>query len=211
MGYRSFTNRTEAGRLLAAKLFRYKDTDTVVLAIPRGGVPIGYEVAKALHLPLSIVLSKKIGHPGNKEYAIGSVSQDTVIMGNRSGVSDDYIEREIIRLREALSEKQQLYTGSVPFPEIEGRNVIIVDDGIATGNTVLVSIAMLRKKNPKKIIVATPVVPLDAVGRFTAEADEFVYLLAPGYFGAVGAFYEEFGQVEDREAIRLLRDANKSQ
>lgn len=205
-----FINRSEAGKLLSGKLQDYKGTDTVILAIPRGGVPVGYEVAKALHLPLNIVLSKKIGHPGNKEFAIGSVSLDTVIADNYPGVSDAYIQQEIIHLRKLLAEKQELYMGSVAPPEVEGKNVIIVDDGIATGNTVLVSIAMLRKKNPRKIIVAVPVVPLSAVSLFKAKADEFVYLLAPEYFGAVGAFYEEFGQVEDEEAIWMLRDSNKT-
>lgn len=205
-----FTDRTEAGKLLSGELRDYEGTDTVILAIPRGGVPVGYEVAKALHLPLNVVLSKKIGHPGNQEYAIGSVSLDTVMVDNHSGVSDTYIQQEISRLRKVLAEKQELYTGSVAAPEVEGKNVIIVDDGIATGNTVLVSIAMLRKKNPRKIIVAVPVVPLSAVSLFKAKADEFVYLLAPEHFGAVGAFYEEFGQVEDEEAIWMLRECNRT-
>lgn len=202
-----FANRTEAGKLLSEKLLQYKGTDAVVLAIPRGGVPVGYEIAKRLQLPLGILLSKKIGHPSNKEYAVGSVSLDSVIVNERIQLPEDYIENEIVRLRELLLEKQLLYMGNENFPGVEGKNVIVVDDGIATGNTVLVSIAMLRKKNAKKIIIAVPVVPSDNVEVFQQKADEFVFLLAPYYFEAVGAFYEVFGQVEDEEVIRLLNEA----
>lgn len=205
-----FANRTEAGRLLSEKLLGYKGTDTIVLAIPRGGVPVGYEIAKRLQLPLSILLSKKIGHPANKEYAVGSVSLDSVIINERIQLPEDYIENEIVRLRKVLLEKQLLYMGNAAFPDVEGKSVIVVDDGIATGSTVLVSIAMLRKKNAGKIIVAVPVVPSDNVALFRNKADEFVYLLAPDYFEAVGAFYEVFDQVEDEEVIRLLNDAKEA-
>ena len=204
-----FANRTEAGKLLSEKLLGYKGTDTVVLAIPRGGVPVGYEIAKRLRLPLGILLSKKIGHPANKEYAVGSVSRDSVIINERLQLPEAYIENEIVRLRKLLLEKQLLYMGNTAFPDVEGKNVIVVDDGIATGSTVLVSIAMLRKKNAGKIIVAVPVVPSDNVALFRNKADEFVYLLAPDYFEAVGAFYEVFDQVEDDEVIRLLNDAKE--
>lgn len=203
-----FANRTEAGRLLSEKLLQYKGIDTVVLAIPRGGVPVGYEIAKRLQLPLGILLSKKIGHPANKEYAIGSVSLDSVIVNEHIQIPEEYITNEIARLRKLLMEKQLLYMGNENFPDVEGKNVIVVDDGIATGSTVLVSIAMLRKKKAGKIIVAVPVVPSDNVALFRNKADEFVYLLAPDYFEAVGAFYEVFNQVEDEEVIRLLHDIN---
>ncbi len=205
-----FANRTEAGKLLSEKLLGYKGTDTVVLAIPRGGVPVGYEIANRLQLPLGILLSKKIGHPANKEYAVGSVSLDSVIINERLQLPEPYIENEIVRLRKLLLEKQLLYMGNENFPDVEGKNVIVVDDGIATGSTVLVSIAMLRKKNAGKIIVAVPVVPSDNVALFRNKADEFVYLLAPDYFEAVGAFYEVFNQVEDEEVIRLLNDAKEA-
>lgn len=205
-----FANRTEAGILLSEKLLGYKDTDAVVLAIPRGGVPVGYEIATRLQLPLGILLSKKIGHPHNKEYAVGSVSLDSVIVNERIQLPEEYIENEIIRLRKLLLEKQLLYMGNEKFPDVEGKNVIVVDDGIATGSTVLVSIAMLRQKNAGKIIVAVPVVPSDNVELFRAKADEFVFLLAPNYFEAVGAFYEVFRQVEDEEVIQLLNKAKHS-
>lgn len=199
-------DRIEAGFLLAEKLIKYQNSNTVVLAVPRGGVPVGYVIAKSLNLPLDIVLSKKIPHPFNKEFAIGALSVDSVIIDEQPDVSNDYIEKEIIRLKELLLDKYKLYMGNRKPIDIMGKNVIVVDDGIATGNTLLASIAMLRKKNPKKIIVAVPVIPYDRVNLFEQKTDEFICLIASKYFRGVGGFYENFGQVEDEEVIRLLSD-----
>lgn len=201
-------DRIEAGLLLSDKLKKYQNTNTIVLAIPRGGVPVGSVIAKRLNLPLDIVLSKKIPHPYNKEFAIGAVSMDSKIVDENSGVPDNYIEKEIVRLREVLQEKYELYMGNREPLEVKGKNLIVVDDGIATGNTLLASITMLRKKNPAKIIVAVPVVPDDVVDIFEQNTDEFIYLMAPKYFRGVGAFYEEFEQVEDDEVIRMLSGVN---
>lgn len=201
-------NRTQAGLLLSEKLKNYQNSNSVVLAIPRGGVPVGYEIAKKLHLPLDIILSKKIGHPLNKEFAIGAISMDSTIIDEHSDVPLEYIEKEIPRLRKLLQQKYELYMGSRAPITVEGKNVIIVDDGIATGNTLLASIAMLRKSNPAKIIVAVPVLPDDAIIKIQRKADELVYLIAPTYFRGVGGFYEDFSQVEDKEAIQMLSDAN---
>ncbi len=197
-------DRMEAGILLSEKLLKYQNTDTIILAVPRGGVPIGYEIARRLNLPLDIVLSKKIGHPSNREFAIGAVSMDALILDEHPNIPEEYIEREIERLRELLKEKYKLYMGNRKPLEIEGKNIIIVDDGIATGNTLLASIAMLRKQNPAKIIVAVPVIPYETVPVFEEQTDEFIYLMAPRYFKGVGGFYEEFHQVEDEEVIRML-------
>nr|WP_315165377.1 phosphoribosyltransferase family protein [uncultured Flavobacterium sp.] len=197
-------DREEAGILLTEKLKKYQNSNTVVLAIPRGGVPIGYEIAKKLHLPLDIVLSKKIGHPNNTEYAIGAVSMDSITLKEHPDVSQKYIEEEITRLRKLLRNKYDLYMGSRKPMDIEGKNIIIVDDGIATGNTLLASIAMLRKRKPAKIIVAVPVLPADALSAFNRNVDELVYLIAAKNFRGVGAFYEEFHQVEDEEVINML-------
>jgi putative phosphoribosyl transferase len=201
-------NRIEAGLLLSEKLKKYKQSDSVVLAIPRGGVPIGYVIAKSLNLPLDIVLSKKIGHPNNKEYAVGAISLDSIIIDEHPEVSRAYIEKETIRLREILKEKNSFYRGNRKPLDIKDKNVIIVDDGIATGNTLLVTIDMLRKSNPKKIIVAVSVLPFETVNLFLEKADEFVYLIASKNFNAVGAFYEEFDQVSDDEVIRMLNESN---
>lgn len=201
-------NRIEAGKLLSEKLKKYQDSNTIILAVPRGGVPIGCIIAQNLHLPLDIILSKKIGHPYNKEFAIGAVSVDSMIIDNRQIVPKDYIEEEIGRLREGMQEKYQLYMGDQKPLDIKDKNIILVDDGIATGNTLLASITMLQKKNPAKIIVAVPVLPADAIPSFEQSIDELVYLMAPQNFNAVGEFYEQFFQVEDDEVIQLLHEAN---
>ncbi|MFV7235857.1 phosphoribosyltransferase [Flavobacterium sp. ZB4R12] len=197
-------DRIEAGLLLAEKLKKYQNSNTIVLAVPRGGVPIGSIIAKSLQLPLDIVLSKKIGHPYNKEFAIGAVSMDSMIIDKHPEIPQEYIDDEIIRLRKLLRGKYELYMGNREPLDIKEKNVILVDDGIATGNTLLASISMLRKRNPAKIIVAVPVLPYDTVPVFEKNTDEFVYLIASKYFRGVGGFYEDFNQVEDDEVIKLL-------
>jgi predicted phosphoribosyltransferase len=197
-------DRIEAGLLLAEKLKKYQNSNTVVLAVPRGGVPIGSIIAKSLHLPLDIILSKKIGHPYNKEFAIGAVSMESMIIDEHSEIPKEYIDDEIVRLRKLLRGKYQLYMGNREPLDIKGKNVILVDDGIATGNTLLASISMLRKRKPAKIIVAVPVLPYDTVPVFEKNTDELVYLIASKYFRGVGGFYEDFNQVEDDEVIKLL-------
>ena len=197
-------DRTEAGLLLSEKLKKYQNSNTVVLTVPRGGVPIGSIIAKSLHLPLDIILSKKIGHPYNKEFAIGAVSMESMIIDEHSEIPKEYIDDEIVRLRKLLRGKYQLYMGNREPLDIKGKNVILVDDGIATGNTLLASISMLRKRKPAKIIVAVPVLPYDTVPVFEKNTDELVYLIASKYFRGVGGFYEDFNQVEDDEVIKLL-------
>ncbi len=201
-------DRIEAGLLLSEKLKKYQNSNTIILAVPRGGVPVGYIIAKNLHLPLDIVLSKKIGHPNNQEFAIGAVSMDSMIIDEHPDVPKKYIEDEIIRLRKLMQNKYEIYMGNREPLDIKGKNIILVDDGIATGNTLLASITMLRKKKPAKIIIAVPVVPYDTVPVFEKNADEFVYLIASKYFRGVGGFYEDFNQVEDDEVIRLLNDTS---
>lgn len=201
-------NRKEAAILLSEKLEKYQGSDTIILAVPRGGVPIGYEIAKNLHLPLDIILSKKIGHPSNKEFAIGAVSLDSSFLDEHPDVPTAYIENEIKKLRESLQDKYNLYMGDRKPADVRGKTVILVDDGIATGNTLLACIAMLRKNNPQKIVVAVPVVPSDTVNVFREKADEFVYLIASKDFRGVGGFYEDFEQVNDDEVIRMLLVAN---
>jgi putative phosphoribosyl transferase len=198
-------DRKEAGILLSEKLKKYQDSNTIVLAIPRGGVPIGYEIAKRLHLSLDIILSKKIGHPMNTEFAIGAMTIDTTIIDEHPEVPKQYINGEIIRLKELLREKYLLYMGNREPLDAKGKNVILVDDGIATGNTLLVSINMLKKREPTKIIVAVPVLPLDVLETFEQQTNEFVYLITANNFRSVGAFYDQFYQVEDDEVIQMLR------
>lgn len=201
-------DRKEAALLLSEKLEKYQGSDAVILAVPRGGVPIGYEISKNLHLPLDIILSKKIGHPLNKEFAIGAVSLETSFIDEHPDVPAAYIESEIKKLRESLQDKYNLYMGDRKPADVKGKTVILVDDGIATGNTLLACIAMLRKNNPQKIVVAVPVVPFDTVNVIREKADEFVYLIASKDFRGVGGFYEDFEQVNDDEVIRMLLVAN---
>lgn len=200
-------DRIEAGFLLSEKLKNYHNSNSIVLAVPRGGVPVGYIIAKSLQLPLDIILSKKIGHPYNKEFAIGAVSLESMILDNHPDIPSEYVEEEVVKLRKSLQEKYERYMGNRNPLEVKGKNVILVDDGIATGNTLLACIKMLRKKNVAKIIVAVPVMPFNAVKEFQQEADELVYLIAPKYFRGVGEFYDRFNQVEDDEAIQMLQEA----
>ena len=139
-------DRIEAGLLLSEKLKKYQDTNSVILAVPRGGVPVGIVISKTLHLPLDIVLAKKIGHPSNKEFAIGAVSMNSMILDEHSDIPKKFIDDEIIRLRKQLDEKYGRYMGNRKPLDLENKNVILVDDGIATGNTLLSCITMLRKK-----------------------------------------------------------------
>jgi putative phosphoribosyl transferase len=175
-------------------------------------VEIGYVVAKELELPLEIVLSKKIGHPHHSEFAIGAVSLEGRVVNERSDVSDEYIEEETGRLRNLLRERYKKYYGERKPASLEDKIVIVVDDGIATGNTLLSTIELIRHHNPRWVVVAIPVAPPDSL-RHIEEAkgvDEVVCLLAPRDFHAVGQFYENFDQVEDKEVIRLLHEVWQS-
>ncbi len=206
-----YHDRTQAGLVLARKLKQYKNQDALVLAIPRGGVPIGYTVAVELGLPLDIVLTKKIGHPFNKEYAIGAVSLADSFIIPHDDVSQSYIEHETNAVRQRLKEMYTSFKGLIPPERLEGRILIIVDDGIATGNTLMVTVRMLRKSNPAKIVIAVPVSSQQAFDMLAEIADEIICPLIPPYFGGVGAFYENFWQVSDEEVVDYLQKAADKQ
>jgi len=207
-----FKSREEAGILLANKLVNYSNKkDTVIVAIPRGGVPVGYQICKKLNLPLEIVLSKKIGHPFNKEFAIGAVTLDSYIISEAvSGVSNKYINNEIKKIRGILKQRQQLFYGSKKPINFRNKTVIIVDDGVATGNTLIASIELIKIAAPIKIIVALPVAPPSALKKIKAlpAVDATICLLEPRSFQAVGQFFEEFKQVDDSQVINLFKKAN---
>lgn len=204
-----FKDRYDAAMELALKLEKYKGTDGIVLAIPRGGVPIGYVIAKHLGFPLEIVLSKKIGHPSNPEYAIGSVSLDgLVINDNVSDVSEEYIYKAAGKILEDLKTKFKYFMGDREPTDLKDKTVIIVDDGIATGSTIIATINSVRKMNPKKIIVAAPVASPPSIRKIEGIADEIVVLLTPQNFMGVGQFYYDFSQVEDEAVVLLLKEAN---
>ncbi len=209
-----FANREEAGRLLFKELLQYKNKkDAIVVTIPRGGLPIGHTLAKKLNLPLEIALSKKIGYPSNKEYAIGAVTlEDRFLSTIASQVSEDYIEEETIKIRQLLKKRFKQYYGTgKPIP-LKGKIVIIVDDGVATGNTLISCIQLIKKQHPAKIVVALPVASKSALKRVRELIliEDTICLEAPEDFRAVGQFYNEFNQVNDAEVIELLRKANEN-
>lgn len=198
-----FRDRFTAGKLLAKKLKKYKNKkDTIILAVPRGGLQVGYSISKELNLKLNIILTKKIGYPGNPEYAIGAVSLNTEIV-EEQGISKEYIQNEIKKIRSSLKERYKKYN-SKPI-NLKNKIVIITDDGIATGKTMLLTIKLIKEQKPKKIIVAVPVGPKDNIELLKKEADEVICLYTPKIFFAIGEFYENFEQFSDEEAIKLLK------
>jgi predicted phosphoribosyltransferase len=207
-----FEDRTDAGLQLAQKLSHSKLENPLVLAIPRGGLPVASVVAKALNAPLDVVLTKKIGHPYQKEYAIGAVSLESEVLTDSVGISKQYISEEIENIRKKLKVRQdQYYKDSQPV-KLKDKSVLIIDDGIATGNTVLATVELVKKQNPKKIIVAIPVAPPSAIRNLerNTNVDEVICLQTPENFRAVGQFYQKFFQVSDEEAIAILEDHRKT-
>ncbi|MBK0401679.1 phosphoribosyltransferase [Adhaeribacter sp. BT258] len=198
-------NRQDGAKRLTERLRKYQGEDGIVLAIPRGGVPIGAYIAKELGFPVEVILSKKIGHPRNPEFAIGAVSMDSVEVNESLAVPREYIEKETQKIQEELKRRYQLFMASHKPTDLHNKLVILVDDGIATGHTLMSTILMVKKQKPKKLVVAVPVAPPSAIKEFEPLVDELICLLAPPGFYAVGQFYEEFQQVSDEEVISALK------
>lgn len=206
-----FKDRFDAAEQLLPLLQNYKDqANTVVLAIPRGGLELGYVLARGLNVPLDVIFTKKIGMPGNPEYAIGAVSDLHVFLNSNFNIPElqDYIAHEVDSIRQIIQERIKKYRYSMPPFTIENKTVIVVDDGVATGSTLLATLALIKAYKPKKIVVALPVSSREAYTKIQKEADEVVCISAPASFMSVGQFYEHFDQVSDEEAIRLLHEAN---
>ena len=205
-----FSNRIDAGRQLAQKLISFKDKDIVVLAIPRGGLPLGVIVAETLEAPLDVILSKKIGHPNNKEYAIGAVSLNHSILRTAIGVTKGYITEETLAIRKKLRKRHSQYYKNRTAQNLKNKTVIIIDDGVATGNTILITVDLVYQKEPDKIVVAIPVGSHSAIENLKnhAKVDEVICLEIPYNFRSVGQFYSKFPQVSDEEAIGLLENSN---
>jgi putative phosphoribosyl transferase len=201
---RMFADRKAAGRALAHALEHLKGSKSVVLAIPRGGVPVAAEVARALSLPLDILLSKKIGHPVNPEYAIGAVTAEDRVLNAGEHVDPLWIEAETNRIRTELQAKRQRLKGNRPDIPLRNRTVIIIDDGIATGQTLLATLPMIRRQHPARIVIAVPVAPAASLHALRSLVDELIVLHTPRHFAGVGVFYADFTQVEDAEVAALL-------
>jgi putative phosphoribosyl transferase len=206
-----YQNRVEAGRQLACELMAYADRrDTIVLALPRGGVPVGYEVARTLRAPLDVFVVRKLGAPGNEELAMGAIASGGVRVLNdevAGMVPDEVIEQVVAREMEELKRREIKYRGDRPFPSLCGRTVILVDDGIATGATMKAAIAAVRHEVPTRTVVAVPVAPRSSREEFSSLVDEFVCPLMPMGFYAVGQWYENFAQTTDDEVRELLAKA----
>ena len=199
-----FRDRIQAGSILAAKLKKYQDQPGIILAVPRGGVPVAYAVAKTLGLPLDLILTKKIGHPDNGEYAIGAVSLTDYFIISPNAAPGSYITTEVDRIRQRLQKMNDAFRGTQKPPDIAGKIVIVIDDGIATGNTLLATASMLRKSRPAKIVVAVPVASAASVYKLEKVVDEVIAIVIPEEFHAVGAYYLDFGQVSDEEVMYYL-------
>ena len=203
-----FADRKEAGQKLAEKLLRYRGKDAVVLALPRGGVVVGYEIAKALKLPLDIVVTRKIGHPNNPEYAIGAVDENGALLLNEAEcrlIEKEWLKNEVEKQKNEASRRIRVYRGGREPSEIKGKTAIITDDGIATGLSMRLAIKVVKEGKPERIIVAVPVAPYEITNELKNNVDELIVLLPPKEFGgAVGAHYKSFEQVPDAEVVRLL-------
>ena len=209
----SFRDRTEAGRLLAEKLRVYeRHPEAIVLALPRGGVPVAYEVATTLGLSLDIFVVRKLGVPGYRELAMGAIASGGTRVLNEDVLralpdAAGMVAEVTTQETRELERRERDYRGDRPPPEVSGRIVILIDDGLATGATMLAAIAALRKKAPAKIVVAVPVCPPETCSEIERVADEMVTLLVPDWFRGVGQFYDDFGQTSDEEVRDLLARA----
>ena len=211
-----FANREEAGRLLAQKLTAFRgDAEAILLALPRGGVVVASQMSLSLHLPLDVFVTRKIGAPGNPEYALGAVSETGAVYWNREAVGALALSER--RRQSAVREQQQeitrrvaLYRQGRPFPELTDRTVILVDDGLATGATFFASVTAIREKSPRLVIGAIPVAPQAAVQEARRLLDQLIVLDVPDPFYAVGNFYDDFTQVEEREVLQCLHASQEA-
>jgi putative phosphoribosyl transferase len=211
-GFPPFEDRREAGRRLAEKLSRFKDEQTVVFALPRGGVPVGYEISRALEAPLDVFISRKLGAPGQPEFGIGAVAVGGVRILNqdvvrRLGIPDDYIEQITAQEIAEVGRRLRYFRGERPEPEVGGRTAILVDDGLATGVTARAAVQALRMRKPRSLILAAPVCAAQSAALFKTVVDELVCLESPSDLGAIGFWYRNFEQTSDEEVVELLERA----
>lgn len=205
-----FRDRSDAGRRLATALASYAAReDVLVLALPRGGVPVAYEVAQALGAPLDVFLVRKLGVPGHEELAIGALASGGVRILNEDivsalGLDEETIDRIAAREEQVLQQREKLYRGTRPPPQVQARVLILIDDGLATGATMRAAIAALKRQSPARLVVAVPVAPIDTCETIREEIDELVCLMTPVFFHGVSAWYDDFSQTTDEEVRSLL-------
>ena len=210
---RGFRDRPEAGRLLAQRLSSYANRpDVLILALARGGVPVGFEIAKALRVPLDVIVVRKLGLPGQEELAMGAITTGGIqvlndVVVDSLGIPQRVIESVASKERVELERRERLYRSGWPAQDVRGRTVIVVDDGLATGTTMRVAVAALRKQSASRIIVAIPIGAVSTCQEMNREADEVVCLVTPEDLTAVGMWYEDFSQVSDPEVCDLLKQA----
>jgi len=209
-----FRDREDAGRQLAERLVRYRDDDPVIFALPRGGVPVGYEIARTLEAPLDVFIARKLGAPDQPELGIGAVAQDGARVLNEPivkeiGVSEEYIERVAAEETAEAERRLKLFRGDRPEPEVRERTVILVDDGIATGVTTRAAMEALRRREPRCLVLAVPVCATRTAESLRQEVDELICLEAPSDLMAIGFWYRDFEQVPDEEVIELLERARR--
>ncbi len=209
-----FMDRVDAGKRLASALKDFSGKHGIVLAIPRGGVVVGFEIAKALSLPLDIIIPRKIGAPENPELAIGAVAEDgTAILDNQLikylGVSNEYVEKKLKRQKHEIERRLKLYRQDSSYPNLKGLDVIVVDDGIATGSTMKAALASVKNRGASSVTVAVPVGPPSTIEELEKIADRVVCLHTPEYFQAIGEFYSDFSQTPDEEVIMLLKESKE--
>ena len=208
-----FRDRRDAGIQLSLRLKKYKDKrDILVLALPRGGVVTGYEIARYLKAPLDVIIVRKIGFPGQPELGIGAVSETGAIALNEYLISTysirmDYIEREISRQKEEITRRVNLYRQGKRLHGLEGKTIILVDDGVATGGTIRAAISTLKEEKLNKLVIALPVAPPEVADKLKEMGDEFICIEIPEDFVAVGAHYHDFSQVSDEEVVEILQQS----
>jgi len=211
-----FSDRSEAGERLAARLEIYRGREPLILAVPRGGVVVAGPIHEAIGGELDLIITRKIGAPHQRELAIGATSGDGFIMLNdelisRIGIFPDYIKKAAAKEQAEIARRLKLYRGERSLPQIEGRLVIVVDDGVATGYTMLAALRSLREQKPAELALAVPVGPPETFDRLKNEVEALVYLEAPVDFAAVGQFYRSFDQVSDDQVVAILKKTWKTE
>jgi putative phosphoribosyl transferase len=211
-GFPPFQDRRDAGRRLAGKLSRFKDERPVIFALPRGGVPVGYEISHALGAPLDVFVSRKLGAPGQPEFGIGAVAPGGVRVLNedvvrRLGIPEDYVEYITERETAEVERRLRYFRGERPEPDVGGRTAILVDDGLATGVTARAAVEAMRLRGPQRLVLAAPVCASQTAEHFRSLVDELVCLELPSNLGAIGFWYRNFDQTSDEEVVELLERA----